>query len=59
MNSDKRSTVQYSSVTAPARTILVLPRRIEAAKQAKADLSVWEGEGGAIEDRVAVPPPPR
>jgi hypothetical protein len=49
MSSDKRSTMQYSPVTASARTILGLPRRIDAAKHTRAHLSVWEGEGGAIE----------
>ena len=49
MNKDKRSTMQYSLVTAPVRTTLHLPYGVGGRGQMKAKLSVWEGEGGAIE----------
>ena len=49
MNKDKRSTMQYSHVTAPARTTLHLPYGVGGRGQMKAKLSVWEGEGGAID----------
>jgi hypothetical protein len=58
MNSAKPPSTQYSPVTAPVRTILGLPRRVDSARQTKASLSVWEGEGGAIDGPAAVVPSP-
>ncbi|HUP94207.1 MAG TPA: hypothetical protein VM164_04820 [Burkholderiales bacterium] len=54
MSQNDRSTLQYIPVTAPERTTLGLPFRVEKAAQTKANLSVWEGEGGATEAPVPV-----
>jgi hypothetical protein len=47
MNARKRSTLHDSTAHAPARATLKLPSRDED-EQAKADLTTWEGEGGAV-----------
>ena len=56
MSDDKRSTMQYTPVTGPVRTLLARPHRVEVAVQTKAKLSVWEGEGGAAEAPVPAVP---
>ena len=55
MNDDKRSTLQYFPVMTPVRTIRGLAHRMSAA-QTDARLSVWEGEGGAIERHAVAAP---
>ena len=49
MNAIKRSTMQYSPAKSPARKVMHLQQRVDNAAQAKANLSTWEGEGGAVE----------
>jgi hypothetical protein len=59
MNDDKRSTMQYSPVEAPARNVLGIPSHLRNnSPQTKAKLSEWEGEGGAVKAPVAAAPAP-
>jgi hypothetical protein len=55
MSQNESPTKRYSPVAAPARSILGVTFRVDHAAQTKASLDVWEGEGGAVEARPAVP----
>jgi hypothetical protein len=57
MNARKRSTVYDSAASAPTRETLKLPSHNEA-EQAKADLTTWEGEGGAVAHPATSAPSP-